>query len=61
MKSVYIDVLITVNVFIDFILILCTKKGALYQHLVLKKIVACVASGGSSKVLLHFSLPCLSF
>ena len=34
MKSVYIDVLITVNVFIDFILILCTKKGALHQHLV---------------------------
>lgn len=34
MKSVYIDVLITVNVFIDFILILMHKKGALHQHLV---------------------------
>lgn len=33
MKSVYIDVLITVNVFIDFILILCAK-GSLYQHFV---------------------------
>lgn len=48
MKSVYIDVLITVNVFIDFILILCTKK-ALCINTSFKKNVACVASGRSTK------------
>lgn len=47
MKSVYIDVLITVNVFIDFILILCTKR--LFVSTPRLKNVACVASGRSAK------------
>lgn len=59
MKSVYIDVLITVNVFIDFILILCTKK-ALCINTSFKK--CCLRRFWEEcKVLLHFSLPCLSF
>ena len=56
MKSVYIDVLITVNVFIDFILILCTKK-ALCINTSFKKMLLASLLGGSAKSYLHFSLP----
>lgn len=59
MKSVYIDVLITVNVFIDFILILCAKKALCINTSFKKMLLASLL--GECKVLLHFSLPCLSF
>lgn len=52
MKSVYIDVLITVNVFIDFILILCTKR--LFVSTLRLKNVACVASGGVQSLIALF-------
>ncbi len=38
MKYIYIDVLIMVNAFIDFILTLCTKK-ALFMDNLFKKIL----------------------
>lgn len=59
MKSVYIDVLITVNVFIDFILILCTKKALCINTSFKKMLLASLL--GECKVLLHCFLPCLSF
>ena len=65
MKSVYIDVLITVNVFIDFILILCAKKALCINTSFKKMLLASLPPfrrfWGECKVLLHFSLPCLSF
>lgn len=45
MKTIYIDVLITVNIFIDFFLILCTKK-ALHINVTYKRILLGSIIGG---------------
>lgn len=60
MKSVYIDVLITVNVFIDFILILCTKK-ALCINTSFKKMLLASLLGGVQKSYCTFPSPAFLF
>lgn len=60
MKSVYIDVLITVNVFIDFILILCAKK-ALCINTSFKKMLLASLLGGSAKSYCTFPSPAFLF
>ena len=57
MKSVYIDVLITVNVFIDFILILCTKKGLCINTSFKKMLLASLLGGVQSLIALFPPLP----
>ena len=52
MKSVYIDVLITVNVFIDFILILCTKKALCINTSFKKMLLASLLGGVQSLIAL---------
>ncbi len=48
MKIIYIDVLVTVNIFIDFFLILCTKKSlhlnASYKRIILGSIIGGIQS-----------------
>ena len=53
MKSVYIDVLITVNVFIDFILILCAKKALCINTSFKKMLLASLLGGVQSLSLIH--------
>ena len=57
MKSVYIDVLITVNVFIDFILILCTKKALCINTSFKKMLLASLLGGVQSLIALFPPLP----
>ena len=57
MKSVYIDVLITVNVFIDFILILCTKKALCINTSFKKMLLASLLGGVQSLIALFTPLP----
>lgn len=58
MRAVYVDVLITVNVFIDFFLILCTKKSLHLNATYKRMILGAVLGGGLSLVAL---VPKLSF
>ena len=46
MRTVYIDVLITVNLFIDFFLLLCTKT-LLHIHTSIRRLIIGAAFGGS--------------
>ncbi|MBR1481714.1 MAG: sigma-E processing peptidase SpoIIGA [Ruminococcus sp.] len=57
MKTVYIDVLITVNIFIDFILLLCTQKLLNIRARMLRVILGSVAGGLCSLAALFPSLP----
>ena len=57
MKSVYIDVLLTVNVFIDFILILCTKKALCINTSFKKMLLASLLGGAQSLIALLPPLP----
>lgn len=57
MKSVYIDVLITVNVFIDFILILCAKKALCINTSFKKMLLASLLGGVQSLIALFPPLP----
>ena len=50
MKTLYIDVLITVNIFIDFFLILCTKK-CLHIKVSLKRMIIGSVIGGLSSLI----------
>ena len=45
MKTVYIDVLITVNIFVDFFLILCTQKLLNIRAKLLRIIFGSLAGG----------------
>lgn len=58
MRTVYIDVLITVNIFIDFFIILCTKKS-LHIKASLKRIILGSLFGGTLS--LAALLPALPF
>ena len=57
MKSVYIDVLFTVNVFIDFILILCTKKALCINTSFKKMLFASLLGGVQSLIALLPPMP----
>lgn len=57
MKSVYIDVLLTVNVFVDFILILCTKKALCINASFKKMLLASLLGGAQSLIALLPPLP----
>lgn len=57
MKSIYIDVLITVNVFIDFILILCTKKALCLNAPFKRILLASLLGGAQSMIALLPPLP----
>lgn len=57
MKSVYIDVLLTVNIFIDFILILCTKKALCINTSFKKMLLASLLGGAQSLIALLPPLP----
>ena len=58
MKTIYIDVLITVNIFIDFMLILCTKR-CLHINVSYKRMLMSSALGGFES--LFALLPPLKF
>ena len=57
MKSVYIDVLFTVNIFIDFILILCTKKALCINTSFKRMLFASLFGGVQSLIALLPPLP----
>lgn len=57
MKSIYIDVLLTVNVFIDFILILCTKKALCINTTFKRMLLASLLGGAQSLIALLPPLP----
>lgn len=57
MKSVYIDVLFTVNIFIDFILILCTKKALCINTSFKRMLFASFFGGVQSLIALLPPLP----
>ena len=61
MKSVYIDVLIVVNIFIDFFLILCTKQCLHLKSSYIRMILGAIAGGALSlTALLPTLLPILN-
>ncbi len=59
MRTIYIDVLITVNIFIDFFLILCTKKFLNLNTSIKRIIIGCLLGGFFSLVALFPEIPIL--
>ena len=57
MNIIYIDVLITVNIFVDFFLILCTKQFLHIKTSYKKMILASIAGGFFSLIALFPTLP----
>ena len=57
LKTVYIDVLITVNIFVDFILLLCTQKLLNIRAKLLRVIIAGISGGFFSLAALLPTMP----